>query len=74
MTDDLDMDAVKNYVENNEAATLAINSGNDMIITSDFQGMYDELLKSYKEGKIKEETINNRVLRIISWKYYSNVL
>ena len=73
MTDDLAMDAVKQYVENNEAATKAINAGNDMIITSDFIGMYQELQQSVKEGKIKEETINKAVLRIIAWKYYSNI-
>ena len=73
MTDDLAMDAVKSYVENNEAATLAINAGNDMIITSDFIGMYEEIMNSVKEGKIKEETINKAVLRIIAWKYTSNL-
>lgn len=73
MTDDLAMDAVKRYVTNNEAATLAINAGNDMIITSDFVTMYNEVLNSLKEGKIKEETINKAVLRIISWKKYSNL-
>ena len=73
MTDDLAMDAVKQYVENKEAATKAINAGNDMIITSDFIGMYQELQQSVKEGKIKEETINKAVLRIIAWKYYSNI-
>ena len=70
MTDDLDMDAVKSYVEDGKAATLAINAGNDMIITSDFDGMYEELLTSVKEGRIEEETINKAVLRILSWKYY----
>ena len=73
ITDDLSMDAVKRYVTNNEAATLAINAGNDMIITSDFVTMYNEVLNSLKEGKIKEETINKAVLRIISWKKYSNL-
>ncbi len=73
MTDDLAMSAVKQYVTNNEAATLAINAGNDMIITSDFINMYNEVLNSVKEGKIKQETIDKAVLRIISWKYYSNL-
>lgn len=73
ITDDLSMDAVKDYVENNEAATAAINAGNDLIITSDYKNMYEEVLNSYKEGKIKEETINKAVLRIIAWKYYSNL-
>lgn len=74
ITDDLAMDAVKNYVENGEAATLAINAGNDMIITSDFLAMYNEVLKSVEEQKISEETINKAVLRIIAWKYYSDLL
>ena len=42
ITDDLAMDAVKKYVEDNQAATLAIKAGNDMIITSDFITMYKE--------------------------------
>lgn len=74
MTDDLAMDAVKSYVENGKAATFAINAGNDMIITSDFLPMYNEILKSLENGEIKEETINRAVLRIIAWKYYSNLL
>ena len=70
ITDDLAMDAVKGYVEDGNAATLAINAGNDLLITSDFKTMYEEVLNSYKEGKIKEETINKAVLRIMAWKYY----
>ncbi len=73
MTDDLAMDAVKSYVEDGKAATLAVNAGNDMIITSDFIGMYNEILDSVENGTIKEETINQAVLRIIAWKYYSNL-
>ena len=73
ITDDLSMDAVKNYVEDGNAATLAIQSGNDMIITSSFEKMYNEVLNSYKEGIISEETINKAVLRIIAWKYESDL-
>lgn len=73
MTDDLAMDAVKSYVSEGKAATMAINAGNDMIITSDFIAMYDEVLASVKNGDIKEDSINEAALRIISWKYYSNL-
>lgn len=73
MTDDLAMDAVKSYVENGEAATLAINAGNDMIITSDFINMYNEVLMSVQNNKISEDTINKAVLRIIAWKNYSKL-
>ena len=74
ITDDLSMDAVKKYVEDSSAATLAINAGNDMLITSDFISMKNEVLNSLKEGIIKEETINKAVTRIIAWKYYSELL
>ena len=67
------MEAVKAYAENNEAATLAINAGNDMIITSDFINMRSEVLESIKNNKIEEDTINKAVLRVIAWKYYSNL-
>ena len=69
MTDDLAMGAVEKYVSESNAATLAINAGNDMIITSDFETMFNEVLKNVKDGIIKEETIDTAVRRIIAWKY-----
>lgn len=74
MTDDLSMGAVASFNKDKSSATLAINAGNDIIITSDFITMRDELLKSYEEGKIKEKTIDKAVLRVIAWKYYSGIL
>ena len=74
MTDDLAMDAVKEYVENGKAATMAINAGNDMIITSDFMSMKNELINSVKSKEISEDTINKAVTRVIAWKYYSGLL
>ena len=74
ITDDLAMDAVKEYVENGESATLAINAGNDMIITSDFVTMYKEVLASVNDKKISTDTLNKAVIRIIAWKYYSGIM
>ena len=68
------MDAVKEYVENNQAATLAIEAGNDMIITSDFITMYKELLNSVNNKILTEETINQAVRRVLAWKYYTKLL
>ena len=45
-----------------------------MIITSNFEDMKDEIIQSVKDKKIKEETINQAVTRIIAWKYYSGIL
>ena len=69
ITDDLAMDAVKSYVIEGSAAVLAINAGNDMIITSDFETMFKEVLKAVNSGIIEQETINNAVRRIIAWKH-----
>ncbi len=73
MTDDLAMDAVKAYVENGKAATLAFQAGNDMIITSDFITMYQEVLEAVKSGIITEEQLNEAVIRITAWKYASGI-
>lgn len=69
ITDDLAMSAVKSYVTEGGAAVLAINAGNDMIITSDFETMFKEVLKAVNSGIIEQETINNAVRRIIAWKH-----
>ena len=69
ITDDLAMSAVKSYVTEGSAAVLAINAGNDMIITSDFETMFKEVLKAVNSGIIEQETINNAVRRIIAWKH-----
>ena len=74
ITDDLAMDAVSSYVENGESATLAVNAGNDMMITSDFEKMREELLESVKEGKLTEEKVNEAVQRVIAWKFYSGLM
>lgn len=69
ITDDLEMGAVKQYTLENKGATLAINAGNDMIITSDFENMFNEVLNNVKNGIIEEEKIDIAVKRIIAWKY-----
>lgn len=69
ITDDLAMDAVKSYVNEGSAAVLAINAGNDMIITSDFETMYKEVLNAVNDGTIKKETVDNAVRRILAWKH-----
>ena len=74
MTDDLAMDAVAGYVSDGRAAVMAINAGNDMIITSDFISMRDQVLNAYNNGEIKEKIINDAATRVIAWKYYSGLL
>ena len=74
ITDDLAMGAVSKFVDGNMAATLAINAGNDMIITSSFETMYNEVLNNVKSGIIKEEVIDMAVKRILAWKYAYKII
>lgn len=73
ITDDLSMGAVSSYIDDNSAAVLAINAGNDLIITSDFVNMYNSVITAVKDGKIKMETIDTAVRRILAWKSFYNM-
>lgn len=68
ITDDLSMGAVSSYVEDGSAAVFAVNAGDDLIITSDFVKMYDEVYQAVKDKKIDMETIDEAVKRNIAWK------
>ena len=68
ITDDLSMGAVSSYVEDGSAAVLAVNSGDDLIITSDFVKMYDEVYQAVTDKKIDMKTIDEAVRRNIAWK------
>ena len=68
ITDDLSMSAVNSYVENGSAAVLAVNAGEDLIITSDFVKMYNSVYEAVKNKEIDMETIDKAVRRNIDWK------
>ena len=67
ITDDLAMDAVKQYA-NGEAAVLAVLAGNDMLITSDYQNDIPAVLAAVADGRIAERDIDAHVLRILRYK------
>jgi beta-N-acetylhexosaminidase len=68
MTDDLAMDAITEAYGQAEAAVLAVQSGNDMLITEDFKTGIDAVLQAVKSGRIKESRIDVSVRRILEWK------
>lgn len=74
MTDDLAMDAVKEYAVNGEAAVQAVLAGNDIIISSNFIQQKEEILNALKQGTIFEEQINKAVKRILAWKYMYKII
>lgn len=69
MTDDLAMEAVAAYATNESAAVMAVQAGNDMIVTTDFQTQIPQVVEAVKDGTINEEQIDQSVTRILQWKY-----
>ena len=67
ITDDLAMDAVKDYADG-EAAVLAVLAGNDMLITSDYQNDISAVLTAVAAGRISESSIDEHVFRILQYK------
>jgi beta-N-acetylhexosaminidase len=68
ITDDLSMDGVLEFMDNDEAAVQAIIAGNDMIIATYYEDQYDAVLYAVKNGTISQERLNEAVTRILRWK------
>ena len=68
MTDDLDMDAIRNYTGNSEAAVMAVKSGNDILCCTDLDVQYPAVLNAVQNGEIPVSQIDASVRRILEWK------
>lgn len=68
MTDDLDMAAVGEYVENGSAAVMALQAGADMVLTSVPQEQIPQVLSALDEGSLSWERVEEGALRVLIWK------
>jgi beta-N-acetylhexosaminidase len=74
MTDDLSMEAIKDYTNNTSPASKAVLAGNDMMIMTNFQEGYNSILEGVKTGVISEGQIDKAVFKVLSWKYKMGIL
>lgn len=74
ITDDLYMDAIKNYTGIEEASVLAVMAGNDLICCTDFEQQIPSVIDAVNSGKISENQINSSVLRILEWKLSLDII
>ena len=74
ITDDLYMDAIRQYTYGEEAAVMAVMAGNDLLCCTDYETQYPAVLQAVKDGKITEERINESVLRILQTKIDMGVI
>ena len=68
MTDDLCMEAITQYTDGRNTAVLAIEAGNDMLISTDFVQQIPAVIDAVNSGEISEDRIDQSVLRILNWK------
>ena len=68
MTDDLAMKAITAYTGDKSAAVLAVEAGNDMIISSDLESQYTAVLDAVNGGTISRERIRQSAVRVLNWK------
>ena len=68
MTDDLIMEAITDYTGGENAAVLAVQAGNEMLVSSDFVSQYTAVLRAVEDGTISENRIRESAIRIIRWK------
>ena len=68
MTDDLIMEAITDYTGGENAAVLAVQAGNDMLVSSDFVTQYNAVLAAVQDGTISADRIRESAVRVIRWK------
>ena len=68
ITDDLAMDAVQAYAKNGAVAVLALQAGNDMVITTDYRTQIPAVIAAVQDGTLDESVIDNACLRVLRCK------
>ncbi len=74
MTDDLAMDAITEYTGGTDPCVAAFLAGNDVLLASDIPQSCAALLAAVQDGTISETDLEERVTRILAWKYAYGIL
>lgn len=74
LTDDLAMGAVQEFAAGEDAAILALKSGNDLLLSSDFAAQYQAVLQAVQAGTLSEDVLNTAVQNVLGWKYDMDLL
>lgn len=68
MTDDLYMQAIRQYAGDRDAAVVAVKAGNDMLCCTNYREQIPAVMAAVQSGNITEDRIDESVLRILRWK------
>ena len=72
VTDDLYMDAIKNYYD--RPVIRALEAGNDLIIINDYGSGINEIKDAINNNSFDINILDKAVLRVLSWKYYKGLI
>ena len=72
ITDDLYMDAIKEYQD--KPSIKALLAGNDMIIITNYVQGVNEIKEALNNNEIDINLLDKAVLRVLAWKYYKGLL
>jgi beta-N-acetylhexosaminidase len=62
------MNAVAAYAQDGAVAVMALEAGNDLIITTDYRTQIPKVIEAVESGALDEETINTACRRVLAWK------
>ena len=68
MTDDLAMDAVSAYAVDGAVAVMALEAGNDLVLTTDYRVQIPKVLAAVENGTLDESVVDTACLRVLLWK------
>ena len=68
MTDDLAMDAVAAYAEDGAVAVMALEAGNDLVLTTDYRTQIPKVIEAVENGTLDEAAIDAACRRVLRWK------
>lgn len=71
MTDDLNMDALDDI---DDIGVKALLAGNDLLIVTDYEKIYDEIYQAVKNNTLAESLIDKKVFKILAWKHYMGLM
>ena len=74
VTDDLAMGAIKEYTKGESPVVVALEAGNDLIMTSSFIDDFKIIKDEISSDKKLEKLLNKAVDRVLAWKYTYNII
>lgn len=68
MTDDLAMEAVSAYAGDGAVAVMALEAGNDLVLTTDYRTQIPKVIKAVENGDLDVAVIDTACRRVLRWK------